>query len=81
MSRANPNYRRLLPKNVVRDIDRSGLDVEIKGGSRHWKLYIAGKFVCVIPRAPGAMQTPGPSLANMTAEIKRKLREFSGEQR
>jgi len=66
-----------LPAIVRAELESSGVAYEIKKGSRHHKLYVAGRMVSVLPYSSKAGDTRAPQ--NIRATVRRVLREIAGQ--
>jgi hypothetical protein len=64
-----------LPKEVTRTLDETGLSWRVEGGTKHYKIRMAGRIVGVYPQGT-VKESNGAALRNMVARIRRTAREL-----
>ena len=65
-----------LPAIVEDELKRSGRPYEIRRGSRHHKLFVAGRMTAILPYGSGSGDPRGD--LNVRASVRRVLREIAG---
>jgi hypothetical protein len=60
-----------LPAKIRRLLNESGLAWDLRGGGRHFKLFVEGRLAAVVPRA--GVPEYGRGLANFSADIHRAI--------
>lgn len=70
----------MIPLEVKRALDRTGLPWEIKRGSRHKKIVLAGILIGILPLKRSTSDVPGRSTLNTVAAIRRAARTIKENQ-
>jgi hypothetical protein len=66
--------RKHVPDDVRQLLDASGVEWEVRSGSRHFKVVVGGKLVAILPHAKATARIASRAHQNMVAQIRRALR-------
>jgi hypothetical protein len=66
--------RKHVPRDARQLLEASGVEWEVRSGSRHFKVFVGGRFVAILPHAKPASKIASRAHQNMLAQIKRAIR-------
>src|SRR6186713_615117 len=66
--------RKHVPRDARQLLEASGVDWEVRSGSRHFKVFVGGRLVAILPHAKPASRVASRAHQNMLAQIKRAIR-------
>jgi len=66
--------RRHLPDDARQLLEESGLEWDVRSGTRHFKITIEGRFIAIFPHAKPASRVKSRAHQNMLANIRRAIR-------
>ncbi len=68
--------RKHVPDDARQLLEASGVEWEVRSGSRHFKVFVGGRFVAILPHAKPASRIKSRAHQNMLAQIKRAIRRL-----
>jgi len=63
-----------LPGTLTNLLDNGGLPWYVTRGSKHLKIFVAGRLAAIFPR--GSPRNVGKGTKNLQAQLRRKIREL-----
>jgi hypothetical protein len=68
-----------LPPDLRGILEASGTPWRLVSGARHFKLFVGGRFVAVLPMGRPAQRVNARTHRNMLASVRRALRPAAGK--
>lgn len=71
----------MIPTDIKRELEESGLQFDVTDGGKHYKLKIEGRLACILPKG-GKMrnqQRDRRPILNLRAQVRRLIQEIKDE--